>query len=50
MELYDLVADAAETKNLAGENPEIVAKMKTALNAWQASVEKSLAGQDYKAG
>lgn len=50
LELYDLVADAAETKNLAGENPQIVAKMKTALDAWQASVEKSLAGQDYKAG
>ena len=47
VELYDLVADPGETKNLAEEKPDVVARMKAALDAWQRSVERSLAGQDY---
>lgn len=47
-ELYDLAADPAETKDLAAEKPELVARMKTQLEQWQASVERSLAGQDYQ--
>jgi len=49
-ELYDLIADPAESKDLAAEKPEIVAKMKAALDAWQDSVVKSLAGGDYAGG
>ncbi|MBN2137920.1 MAG: sulfatase-like hydrolase/transferase [Sedimentisphaerales bacterium] len=47
LELYDISADPAETKNIAVQNPEVVARMKATLNAWQASVEESLAGRDY---
>jgi arylsulfatase A-like enzyme len=46
--LYDLTADLGETKDLAGENPEIVAKMSKSLEAWVASVKKSIAGGDYE--
>jgi arylsulfatase len=31
MELYDLVADVGETKNVAGEHPEVVAKLEEIL-------------------
>lgn len=46
-ELFDIVADPLEKKDLAKEKSEIVTEMKTQLESWQASVEKSLAGQDY---
>ena len=46
-ELFDIAADPLEKKNLAKDKPEITAKMKGRLEAWQASVERSLAGQDY---
>jgi hypothetical protein len=46
-ELFDIVADPLEKKNLVKENSKITARMKTQLEAWQASVERSLAGQDY---
>jgi arylsulfatase A-like enzyme len=46
-QLYDLLADMGESKDIAAEKPEIVAKMsKTALD-WQASCAKSLEGADY---
>jgi len=47
LSLYDLEADAAEKKDIAGRNPEVVARMKAALEEWQASVERSLSGADY---
>ena len=47
LELYDLAADPAETKDLAQEKPEVVRSMAAALDAWQLSVERSLMGQDY---
>ncbi|HUT32388.1 MAG TPA: sulfatase-like hydrolase/transferase [Planctomycetota bacterium] len=47
LELYDLVADPNETKNLAAEKPDVVARMRATLDEWQASVERSLAGLDY---
>jgi arylsulfatase A-like enzyme len=47
-ELYDLIADRNETHDLAAEHPEVVAKMKAELDAWQASVIKSYAGEDYE--
>jgi len=46
-ELYDLVADPYETKNLADQHPEIVRRMTEELHAWQRSVEISLTGADY---
>jgi len=48
-ELYDLITDPAETKDLAAEKPEAVARMKPILDAWQDSVVRSLAGADYPA-
>jgi arylsulfatase A-like enzyme len=45
-ELYDVPADMAETKNLAAEHPEIVARMRGELRRWKQSVEESMAGKD----
>jgi arylsulfatase A-like enzyme len=45
--LYDVSKDPKETTDLAAQEPERVAKMTAALEAWKASVEKSLAGADY---
>jgi len=49
-ELYDLIADPAESANVADAHPEVVARMSAELEAWQASVERSLAGADYANG
>ncbi len=46
-ELFDLVADPKETKDIAAENPDVVKRMQTALETWQRSVERSLSGADY---
>ncbi len=46
-ELYNLAADRQETRNLAASEPDRVEKMKTALEAWQRSVVRSLNGADY---
>jgi len=45
--LYDVSKDPKETTDLAAQQPERVAKMTAALEAWKASVEKSLTGADY---
>ena len=46
-ELYDLLADVSEARDLAADKPDVVAKMaKTALT-WQASCARSLTGADY---
>lgn len=47
--LYDVSKDPKETTDLAAKEPERVAKMTAALEAWKASVERSLAGEDYGA-
>jgi arylsulfatase A-like enzyme len=46
-EMFDIVTDPLEKKNLAKDNSGTAARMKAQLEAWQASVERSLAGQDY---
>ena len=46
-ELYDLRADPAEEKNLAAEQPKVVARMNRHLLDWQSSVLNSLREQDY---
>ena len=48
-ELYDLADDPGESKDLAAEKPDVVAKMKTVLEAWQESVANSTKGNDYAA-
>ena len=48
VELFDLNADPAETKDLAAEQPETTEKLKAKLRAWQDSVLKSLTGADYE--
>ena len=45
--LYDLLADAGETTDLASEKPEVVARMKATLDNWIQSSLQSLSGQDY---
>ena len=45
--LYNVEKDPKETTDLAAQEPERVAKMSAELTAWKASVEKSLAGEDY---
>jgi len=46
-ELYDLVSDPAESHDLAATQPEIFARLRTALVAWNVSIAASVAGQDY---
>ena len=46
-ELYDLVADPAEKKNLADQHPDTVAKMTAVLDDWRKSCQTSAAGKDY---
>jgi len=46
-ELYDLLQDKAEQRNLAEQHSERVEAMKTALLGWVASCEQSNEGLDY---
>ncbi|HSH09540.1 MAG TPA: hypothetical protein VK995_04085, partial [Oceanipulchritudo sp.] len=46
-ELYDLLNDKSETQNIAECHPEIVNRMRTQLEAWQASCQASSIGADY---
>ena len=46
-ELYDLLDDPSEQRDLAGEHRGRVASMQSAMEDWQRSVERSLAGLDY---
>lgn len=48
--LFDVSQDPKETRDLAAQQPERVARMTAALQAWKTSVEKSLAGGDYPGG
>ena len=45
--LFDLIADPKEERNIAEQHPEIVRRMTAELHAWQRSVERSLSGADY---
>jgi len=48
-ELYDLTVDPSEKTDLAARHPEIVNRMKSELEAWQQSVQRSGRGEDYRA-
>ena len=45
--LFDLTNDPGESNNIAGQSPEIVARLTQQLRRWQASVEQSLTGSEY---
>jgi arylsulfatase A-like enzyme len=49
-QLYDLIADPKETRDLAAAQPEVFAKMKQQLLAWNTGMDASFAGQDYTEG
>jgi len=47
-ELYDLLKDPNETRNIAPAHPEIVERMSHTLQQWQASCQSSARGADYQ--
>ncbi|GIW79291.1 MAG: N-acetylgalactosamine-6-sulfatase [Gemmatales bacterium] len=46
-ELYDIVADPGEKKNLAADKPNVLEAMKQQLLDWRKSCQRSAAGKDY---
>ncbi|CAA6678497.1 MULTISPECIES: sulfatase [unclassified Lentimonas] len=46
-ELYDLIEDPSEKKNIAKQHPEIVAELSKKLVTWKASCKLSDQGNDY---
>ena len=48
-ELYNLVEDPSEKRDLSAEQPEIARRMAAELAAWNASVDRSMTGADYAA-
>ena len=46
-ELYDLIKDPSEKTDIAAGHPEVVNRMKTELEAWLKSVQRSRDGADY---
>lgn len=44
VELFDLMADPLEKRNVAGQHPEVVATLKEKLMAWDADTDKKKAG------
>ena len=46
-ELYNVVGDPSESNNLINQRPDIATAMLAELEAWNASIEKSIAGLDY---
>ena len=49
-ELYNVVEDPSEQVNLIDQKPELAARMRAELDAWNASVDKSVEGADYPEG
>ncbi len=45
-----MVEDPSEQDNLMEKEPEIAARMKAELDAWNASVDRSAEGADYPEG
>ncbi|NQT83919.1 N-acetylgalactosamine 6-sulfate sulfatase, partial [bacterium] len=44
--LFDLVADLSETHDIAGQHPDIVRRMRIALETWRKSCEDSRTAPD----
>lgn len=49
-ELYDLVSDAKESRDVSGDRPDVFASMKRQLIDWNNTVDASFAGADYPGG
>ncbi len=49
-ELFNVVEDPSEQRNLMEKEPEIAARMKAEFDAWNASVDRSVEGADYPEG
>ncbi len=49
-ELYDVVADPQESRDLSAEQPADFARMKQALLDWNSKAEESFQGKDYPEG
>jgi arylsulfatase A-like enzyme len=49
-QLYDLMADPSETRDLSAEQPEVAARMQQQLLKWNATMEASFFGKDYPEG
>jgi hypothetical protein len=47
-QLYDLVEDVGETRNISSGKPGIVEKLKITLGQWQESCKRSANGEDYR--
>ena len=47
-ELFDLLNDPGESKDISEEHPDIVAKLKEGLDEWLRSCKESAAGEDYR--
>jgi hypothetical protein len=45
--LFDLIADASETSDIAAEHPDTVNRMRSVLEAWRKSCTESREGKDY---
>ena len=48
-ELYNLAEDPSEERDLSAKQPEIAKRMTAELAAWNASVDRSMTGADYRA-
>lgn len=49
-ELYNVVVDPSEQINLIEQRPELAARMRAQLDAWNESVDRSIKGADYPEG
>jgi arylsulfatase A-like enzyme len=49
-QLYDLEADPREANDLSVSQPDVFARLKQQMLAWNETVEASFAGRDYPAG
>ena len=47
-ELYDIIDDPGEKRDLAADKPDILKQMVATLDQWRASCKHSLAGKDYR--
>jgi len=49
-ELFNIIGDPGEQQNLIDLYPDIAARMRRELDAWSASVDRSMTGADYPEG
>jgi arylsulfatase A-like enzyme len=49
-ELFNIIGDPVEQQNLIDLYPDIAARMRQQLDAWNASVDRSMTGADYPEG